>query len=276
MGRLWLLFWPASRGRKSCLKTWCCPHPNRPRRVLAVADLQVHAPPAARARARARRIRPPGFPPLGEPSNKNARRAPPGRANAAPARLAQLHLHAVNARRYTSRARAAGPATPAISQAAKTRPQARMQSPRQAWPRPRRPSPGQPVVAYFKRAQGLAPAVRVAQERRRQTYSYLTAGVSTPTQPSLIDDLKASTRTLLLVTLLSPLLLLLIVYHTFADMIAGTLTAFISLLVPAKRIAEEPSPRLKEGTSDRRLVFPGCGCYVFWQLGMTAVSRGEI
>ena len=28
----------ASASRQSCLKTWICPHPNRPRLVLTLAD----------------------------------------------------------------------------------------------------------------------------------------------------------------------------------------------------------------------------------------------
>ena len=143
-----------------------------------------------------------------------------------------------------------------------------MQSPRPAWPPPapaRADSPSSPTLKELKASLQLCASPKNGDDK---TYSYLTAGVSTPTQPSIIDDLKASGKTLLMVTLLSPLLLLLIVYHTFADMIAGTLSAFISLLVPAKinsRGAVSPTKR-----RDQRpcLVFPGCGCYVFWQLGM--------
>ena len=145
-----------------------------------------------------------------------------------------------------------------------------MQSPRQAWPppAPAKPpdSPSSPTLKELKASLQLCASPKNGDDK---SYSYLTAGVSTPTQPSLLDDLKASTRTLLLVTLLSPLLLLLIVYHTFADMIAGTLTAFISLLVPAKKNSRGAVSPTKRRDQRPSIVFPGCGCYVFWQLGMT-------
>ncbi|CAH0375838.1 unnamed protein product, partial [Pelagomonas calceolata] len=184
-----------------------------------------------------------------------------------------LAAHRRDARTLPPRARAAPPArrpaTPAISQAAKTRPQDQMQSPRQAWPppAPSKPpdSPSSPTLKELKASLQLCASPKNGDDK---TYSYLTAGVSTPTQPSLIDDLKASTRTLLLVTVLSPLLLLLIVYHTLADAIAGTLTAFISLLVPAKKNSRGAVSPTKRRDQRPSIVFPGCGCYVFWQLGM--------
>ena len=144
-----------------------------------------------------------------------------------------------------------------------------MQSPRQAWPppAPSKPpdSPSSPTLKELKASLQLCASPKNGDDK---TYSYLTAGVSTPTQPSLIDDLKASAKMIIMVTLLSPVLLILIAYHTFADMIAGTLSQIVSLLVPAKinsRGAVSPTKR-----RDQRpcLVFPGCGCYVFWQLGM--------
>ena len=182
------------------------------------------------AGARARRIQPPQvFLRWESPTIKSARRAPPGRANAAPRALAQLHPHAVDARRYSSRARAAGPATP-------------MQSPRQAWPppAPSKPpdSPSSPTLKELKASLQLCASPKNGDDK---TYSYLTAGVSTPRPPSLIDDLKASGKTLMLLTVLSPLLLILILYHTLADAIAGTLSAIVSLLIPAKKNRDRKS-----------------------------------
>ena len=253
LSKLTAAFVLASESRQKLPQDLDLPPTRTARRGLAVADLSVDAS-ARPPRARARRIQPP----------ENLRWALPT-------------IKALAARRRDAQNAAPPAPRPAPSQPPvnpRPRPAPRpaklapaMQSPRR-WPPPapaRADSPSSPTLKELKASLQLCASPKNGDDK---TYSYLTAGVSTPTQPSIIDDLKASGKTLLMVTLLSPVLLILIAYHTFADMIAGTLSAIVSLLVPAKinsRGAVSPTKR-----RDQRpcLVFPGCGCYVFWQLGM--------
>ena len=141
-----------------------------------------------------------------------------------------------------------------------------MQSPRPSWPPPA-PARGQPVVAYFKRAQAPCYSSASPKNGDDKTYSYLTVegrDAYTTNNNRRPEGLGQNTTpgNVALTVLLLP-----IVYHTLADMIAGTLSAIVFYSYRQNAVLES---RLSDERRDQRpcLVFPGCGCYVFWQLGM--------
>jgi hypothetical protein len=140
--------------------------------------------------------------------------------------------------------------------------------PRQTWPPPapvHETPPSSPTLTELKASLQQCASPRDGNDK---SYSFMSAGVSTSTPPSLNDDVIAATKTLVFMTCLAPLLLVLVLYHTCADALAGTFTLLATLLIPAKtnsRGALSPTNRRDQRPA---LVFPGCGCYVFWQLGM--------
>ena len=151
LSKLTAAFVLASESRQKLPQDLDLPPTRTARRGLAVADLSVDAS-ARPPRARARRIQPPENLRWALPTIKSARRAPPGRAKLP----RQLRTGPVTPTRRPAAAPGAAPCKTSTSYAispavlAASSPRAR----------------GQPVVAYVERAEGLAAALRLAQEWR--------------------------------------------------------------------------------------------------------------
>ena len=176
MGRLWLL-WPASRGRKLPQIIGVPPEPPPTRRTSPPSQ-----PPRAGWRARERRIRP-QVSSAGRAQHKalaahrrDARTLPPAPRAAPPTRRRRAALNQPRPRRRTS------------NTCSRARPQAGCNLPGRPGPARAGQAPGQPLVAYFKRAQGpfnsapppktattkLTPISRPACRRRGRRLSLMT------------------------------------------------------------------------------------------------------